>query len=134
MQLDLFVYGTLMPGHLRWPMLAPHAIDQRKAETPGRLFDTGNGWPAGLIGPHADAATPGTVPGWVISLDLDDPEGMLARLDAMEGIGPEPDRTLNPYERIAVNIDGEQDIWAYTATWIDPAWTAVDAWHGRKER
>src|SRR4051794_24797609 len=27
----LFVYGTLMPGHLRWRMLAPHAIDHRPA-------------------------------------------------------------------------------------------------------
>src|SRR4051794_28689689 len=46
----LFVYGTLMPGHLRWSMLAPHATDQRPATVPGTLYDTGNGWPAAVFG------------------------------------------------------------------------------------
>jgi hypothetical protein len=35
----LFVYGTLQPGRLRWPALAPYAAGHRPAAVPGRLYD-----------------------------------------------------------------------------------------------
>ena len=43
---SVFVYGTLMPGHLRWEVLAPHAAEHRPASVDGVLWDTGRGWPA----------------------------------------------------------------------------------------
>ena len=41
----LFVYGTLQPGHLRWPFLEPFAIGHGPADVYGQLFDSGDGWP-----------------------------------------------------------------------------------------
>src|SRR5690606_16989747 len=38
----LFVYGTLRPGDVRWPMLAPWVVDDGRDDTvAGLLFDTG---------------------------------------------------------------------------------------------
>ena len=62
----LFVYGTLQPGRLRWPLLAPFAIRHRPAAVPGTLHDTGNGWPIAVFDP-AD----GEVPGVLVDLDAD---------------------------------------------------------------
>ena len=45
----IFVYDTLMPGHLRWGLVEPHAVVHRPATVPGRLFDTGLGWPAAVL-------------------------------------------------------------------------------------
>ena len=45
----LFVYGTLQPGRLRWPVLAPFATGHRPASVPGTLHDTGNGWPVAVF-------------------------------------------------------------------------------------
>ena len=45
----VFVYGTLMPGRLRWPLIELQATGHRPAAVPGRLFDTGQGWPAALF-------------------------------------------------------------------------------------
>lgn len=42
----LFVYGTLMPGHLRWPLIERYVADARPAAVAGRLFDTGHDFPA----------------------------------------------------------------------------------------
>lgn len=55
----LFAYGTLQPGHLRWPFLEPYAVAHRPATVPGALFDSGCGWPvAAFSGPEL---VPGTL-------------------------------------------------------------------------
>lgn len=44
---QLFVYGTLLPGEVRWPILAPYVEDSGEADTiGGTLYDTGVGYPA----------------------------------------------------------------------------------------
>ena len=60
----LFVYGTLQPGRLRWPVLAPFATGHRPASVPGTLHDTGNGWPVAVFEPGD-----GDVPGVLVDLD-----------------------------------------------------------------
>jgi len=126
----LFVYGTLMPGHLRWPMLAPHAISQRPATSPGTLYDTGNGWPAAVFGP-ADTAP--DVPGWVVWVPRSRAGEVLRELDEMEGIGAPPDPIVDPYVRRRVDIDASTQAWAYDATRIGPGWTVIDAWMDQPE-
>ena len=48
----LFVYGTLRPGDVRWPFLSPWVTDDGTPDSvPGRLFDTGLGYPAAVFEP-----------------------------------------------------------------------------------
>ena len=37
----IFVYGTLMPGRLRWPLVEPHVGGRRGATISGSLLDSG---------------------------------------------------------------------------------------------
>lgn len=126
----LFVYGTLMPGHLRWPMLAPHALDQRPATVPGTLYDTGDGWPAAAFGLTPTARR---VPGWVVWFPADVLDGLLGDLDAMEGIGAIADPTVDPYVRIRVPVDSVTDAWGYHATRTRSTWRVIDAWLDQPE-
>lgn len=61
----LFVYGTLMPGHLRWRHVAGDVAERRPGTIAGTLYDTGLGYPAlvlaggaGTAGTAAAAAGP----------------------------------------------------------------------------
>ena len=49
----LFVYGTLMPGRLRWPLAAPFVVEARSATVVGTLLDTGLGYPGLRLGGQA---------------------------------------------------------------------------------
>ena len=78
---SVFVYGTLMPGHQRWPWLAPYVQSHHPDEIRGRLYDTQMGYPAALLDED------GRIPGISCTLDplladeawsmLDDIEGRL---------------------------------------------------------
>jgi len=47
----LFVYGTLLPGEVRWHHLEPFVADAGVADSAaGDLFDTGCGYPAARFG------------------------------------------------------------------------------------
>lgn len=126
----LFVYGTLMPGHLRWAMLAPHALDQRPATVPGMLYDTGQGWPAAVFG---RTPTRRRIPGWVVWFPAETLAALLPRLDAMEDVGPVPDPELDPYVRIRVPIDSVTEAWAWHATRTHSRWRVIDAWMDQPE-
>ena len=52
----LFVYGTLAPGELSWSLLAPHAVATCEGSVPGRLYDTGRGYPGAVFAPGRDLA------------------------------------------------------------------------------
>ena len=72
----LFVYGTLMPGHLRWGILAPHARGHHPAAVVGTLYDTGQGWPsatfagdAAPVGGRGRPLSRAVVPGWLVDLE-----------------------------------------------------------------
>ena len=78
----LFVYGTLMPGETRWRHLSPYAVSWRRATVPGRLWDTGYGYPAAKFD---DAA--GEIPGIVVRLRAEAAEVAIRLLDQIEGEG-----------------------------------------------
>ncbi|MGH2684382.1 MAG: gamma-glutamylcyclotransferase family protein [Actinomycetota bacterium] len=76
---SVFVYGTLKPGHLRWPMVAPFVDATEAAEVEGRLWDTGNDFPAARFGP------PGRIRGVLLHLKRDCEDEAIRLLDEVEG-------------------------------------------------
>jgi gamma-glutamylcyclotransferase (GGCT)/AIG2-like uncharacterized protein YtfP len=74
----LFVYGTLMPGRLRWPLVADDVLRRRPSAVPGTLYDTGLGYPALVL------AGERPVPGWLLGLSERAPT-LLEQLDVVEG-------------------------------------------------
>ena len=77
----LFLYGTLMPGEARWPLLArlTAPAEPERAEAAGYLYRTPYGWPAAVFDPAASSAVPG------LAVTLQDPGRALAVLDEIEG-------------------------------------------------
>lgn len=78
----LFVYGTLKPGHSRWPVLAPFVDPAEPViddEVDGRLWATPWGWPALTNGR-------GTAHGVLVTLRAESVPDALARLDEIEGV------------------------------------------------
>ena len=75
----IFVYGTLMPGRLRWPLIEPHVVGRREATISGSLLDTGRGYPGvRLDGLHL-------VHGWRLVLGANAAPSAIQRLDQIEG-------------------------------------------------
>lgn len=97
----LFVYGTLMPGAPRWPMLRPFVVAQpTPARMPGALFDTGLGYPAAFDDPDVG------VPGVLVHLRPDLLTEALQDLDAIEGVG------AGLFERVLREVEGA-GAWTY---------------------
>lgn len=98
----LFVYGTLQPGEVRWPMLAPFALDGGIADTAaGRLFDTGLDYPAAIFDDS------GTIIGRTFRLRADSLHDALAVLDDEEGA------VDGLYRRVTVVTGRGTIAWAY---------------------
>ena len=103
MSTEVFVYGTLKPGQHRWPVLAPFVTEAAiPGLAPGRLFDTGYGWPAAVFDPRAADR----VPGVVVGLQPASTDEALAVLDDVEGV----DSGL--FRRILIDVEG-RPCWAY---------------------
>ncbi len=62
----VFVYGTTMPGHLRYPYIEAFVAEATPDSVDGRLYDTGQGYPAAVFG-----AGTGTIEGYVLRLRPD---------------------------------------------------------------
>jgi gamma-glutamylcyclotransferase (GGCT)/AIG2-like uncharacterized protein YtfP len=77
---EVFVYGTLVPGGRWHDVVAPWVLDQRPAEVRGQLYDTGRGYPAATFGGVGTGLVRGVV------LTLRDPAAALAHLDGFEGV------------------------------------------------
>ncbi len=79
----LFVYGTLRPGDVRWPLLEPFVADDGwRDSVAGRLYDTGLGYPAAVL--DHDAGSGGTIFGQTYALVEPSLDHCLAVLDAEE--------------------------------------------------
>jgi gamma-glutamylcyclotransferase (GGCT)/AIG2-like uncharacterized protein YtfP len=78
----LFVYGTLMPGHARWRLLQPYAVAWEPATAPGRLWDTGRGYPAVRFEPDG-----GPVPGFRVQIAPELTAAAVSAMDRVEGEG-----------------------------------------------
>lgn len=100
----VFVYGTLRPGDVRWPFLAPFVVDAGWLDTvDGQLFDTGFDYPAAVFGEG------GTITGHTFALLAESAERALAVLDEVEGI------VDGEYSRVVVRTARGVDAWAYAS-------------------
>ncbi len=98
----LFVYGTLRPGDVRWPLLQPLVVGEGVAdEIDGELYDTGLDYPAAVFGGT------GRIVGETFELISDILDHALAVLDEEEATGN------NLYRRVAIQTRGGRDAWAY---------------------
>lgn len=102
----LFVYGTLRPGDVRWPILAPYVVDEGWPDTvDGRLYDTGLGYPAALFGDRV--ASGRTIVGRthrLLDVSYDD---CLRVIDDVEGT------VVGLYSRVVVHTSRGVDAFAY---------------------
>jgi gamma-glutamylcyclotransferase (GGCT)/AIG2-like uncharacterized protein YtfP len=119
---NLFVYGTLMPGRLRWPILAPFAHGHRPTTVSGKLYDSGNGWPVAVFGDD------GEVPGVLVELDPELVNEALPLLDEVEGTATELLRRVE-----VVTADGER-AWAYHCPHDVDSLTPIERWADQAER
>jgi gamma-glutamylcyclotransferase (GGCT)/AIG2-like uncharacterized protein YtfP len=112
----VFVYGTLLPGQERWPLLEPYALEAREALVRGQIYDTGRGYPGALFD------RPGSIPGALIELDPERLTDALTMLDEVEGVD------LGLYRRVLVHTDADEPAWSYA--WADDpdALVPIERW------
>jgi gamma-glutamylcyclotransferase (GGCT)/AIG2-like uncharacterized protein YtfP len=97
----VFVYGTLMPGEERWPLVEEHVVAVRGATVRGQLFDTGRGYPCALFDRD------GEIPGALLQVDPDELDNVLVLLDEVEGV------SFGLYTRVVVTTDAHEPAWSY---------------------
>lgn len=114
----LFVYGTLMPRRLRWPILAPFAQSHRMATVAGTIYDSGCGWPVAVFA-NGDAV----VPGVLVDLDPWRLTEALAILDDVE------ETATDKLRRIVVTTNDGATAWAYHHPQAVDGMTQIDRWH-----
>jgi gamma-glutamylcyclotransferase (GGCT)/AIG2-like uncharacterized protein YtfP len=118
----LFVYGTLMPGRLRWPILAPFARHHRPAEAAGRLYDSGHGWPVAVFG------SGGVIPGVLVEIEPMLVDEALPILDEVEHTATD---TLRRIE--VTTVDGVRT-WAYHCAHSTDGFVPIERWVDQDER
>lgn len=103
--LDLFVYGTLMPGEERWSAVADLAEVVGPASARGTLYATPMGWPAFVTGAG------GQVHGVLLRARAEDAAELYSRCDRVEGEG-------DLFQRTAARITGPKgEVWAAVYVW-----------------
>ncbi|CAN5824361.1 hypothetical protein BH24ACT5_BH24ACT5_12540 [soil metagenome] len=126
----LFVYGTLMPGRLRWPFLEPFAAGHRSAAARGLIFDSGRGWPVAVLeGPDvASGDEHDVVPGYVVDLDARRIDAALVILDDVE------DTATDTLRRVVVTTTAGEHAWAYHFTQATTGLRRIDRWQAQSDR
>lgn len=76
---QVFCYGTLLPGEVRWHYLEPYVLAHDEDQLSGRLFDTGLGYPA------ARFDQVGVIHGVLFTIDRLRRDEALDLLDEIEG-------------------------------------------------
>jgi gamma-glutamylcyclotransferase (GGCT)/AIG2-like uncharacterized protein YtfP len=100
--IHVFVYGTLRPGDVRWPLLRPFVVGHGIAdEVDGVLYDTGLDYPAAMFGGT------GRIVGETFELVSATLEHALAVLDEEE------DTVDGLYRRVAIRTRNGRQVWAY---------------------
>ncbi len=125
-QTHLFVYGTLMPDRLRWPILAAFARAHRPAEVAGRLYDSGNGWPVAVFG--GAGAIHDVIPGVLVELEPMLVDEALAILDEIE------DTATDTLRRIEVTTVDGVPAWAYHHAHSTERFVRIERWADQAER
>lgn len=99
----LFVYGTLLPGEERWPILEQFVVGSgHPTVVRGSLFDTGEGYPAASFEPDGAG-----VRGQVFRLD---PQRLAEALDVLDDV---EDAVLGLYRRVRIVTEDGVEAWAY---------------------
>lgn len=100
---NLFVYGTLMPSHFRFPLIEKHVHSTHPATIPGILVDLG-AFPALLPGQ-------GIVQGILLKVD----PAMLQITDRIEGYYPEHDHCLYLRKSVTATLQDSSQVstWTY---------------------
>ena len=119
----LFAYGTLQPGRLRWPLVAPFALGHRPAAVKGRLYDSGFGWPVAVFDDG-----PTLVPGTLIDLD----PGRL--VDALEILDEVEATATDLMARTEVTTSDGARAWSYTCVGSTTGMTSIARWTSPDER
>jgi gamma-glutamylcyclotransferase (GGCT)/AIG2-like uncharacterized protein YtfP len=101
----IFVYGTTMPGHLRYSDIEDFVAETSLASVPGRLYDSGNGFPAAKFGGGSNA---GMIKGYLLRLR---PERVAEAKRAFTAF------EAGMFEPVSVTTDGGVTATAYE--WID---------------
>ena len=98
----LFVYGTLRPGDVRWPLLERYVDDDGTDDTaPGRVFDTGLDYPAAIFGGD------GQIRGRLYRLNA----ALLA--EGLAVLDEEEDTVAGLYRRVRITTGNGVEAWAY---------------------
>ncbi|MCX6519243.1 MAG: gamma-glutamylcyclotransferase [Actinobacteria bacterium] len=101
----LFAYGTLLPGDVRWHFLQRFVTDEGLVDrADGRLFDTGEGYPAAVFGAGIPASV---IHGRVFTLLAELVDEALATLDDVEGA------VAGDYRRVEIVTHEGRSAWAY---------------------
>ncbi len=119
----LFVYGTLQPDRLRWPLLEPYATGHRPVTVPGTLYDSGNGWPVVDF-----AARDHDVPGVLVDLDPCSLDEALSLLDHVEGT------VTDLLRRVVVTTRDGLAAWAYHWPGATSGMRRIGRWDPTEER
>ncbi len=111
----LFVYGSSMPGQLRYSEIAEYVDSSSRDAVDGMLYDSGLGYPLAKFG------SGGTVPGFVLKLDPATAEAALRELTHLES---------GLFHPVTVRTQGGVTATAYE--WIDATdgFPRIDAWDG----
>lgn len=104
----LFVYGTLLPGDVRWHHLEPFVVDDpHDVSVDGDLYDTGLGYPAAIFRDNPRYLG-GTIHGRCYPINPDRYQEALDHLDEVEGV------VGGLYHRTIVALHQGGDAWAYS--------------------
>jgi gamma-glutamylcyclotransferase (GGCT)/AIG2-like uncharacterized protein YtfP len=114
----LFVYGTLMPGRLRWPILEPFATAYRDATVPGTIYDSREGWPVAVF-----AEGTATVPGVLVDLD---PAWVTTALPILDDV---EDTATDKLRRIVIATTDGARAWAYHHHHPVDGLRRIGSWH-----
>src|SRR6187431_489407 len=105
----VFVYGTLLPGDVRWRYLQQFVADEGTPDSvDGSLYDTGFDYPAAVF--EGSEAAAGDVDGAIIlgrtfEVAREVLDDCLAVLDVEEDIAG------GRYRRVAIRTHGGADVW-----------------------
>lgn len=96
------MYGTLLPGEVRWHLLEPYVVDEGPPDTAaGTLYDTRLEYPAAVFGGD------GTIVGCTFEIAPEFHDDCMEHLDIVEGtVG-------GLYSRIVVTTGHGIEAWTY---------------------
>lgn len=129
MSYKFFMYGTLKPGHERWPVVEPFVLRVQEAVVAGELYSLAY-YPAARF--HEDSEN--IIPGFLVHTVAD--ERITKNVDAVEG-----HPTL--FKRTVINAIVEDDgvlyseaAYAYEYVHAEHLYETarIDAWHPERDR